>query len=84
MEAKKWFKDIYSRDGKKCKKCNDNKNLQVHHVLPIRNYPLLALDINNGIVLCKKCHDKTKCKEMRYAKKFFNLIGGFNNREAIT
>lgn len=80
LEAKKWFKEIYKRDGKQCKNCGYNKNLQVHHILPVRDYPLLILDINNGIVLCKKCHDKTKCKETRYAKKFFNLLKETNDR----
>ena len=81
-EAKQWFKDIYSRDGKICRVCGSDKGLQVHHILPIRKYPLLIGDSSNGIVLCKSCHDKTKFKEHRYARKFLNLIGEQKSRGA--
>jgi 5-methylcytosine-specific restriction endonuclease McrA len=76
IEAKKWFVEIYARDGRRCKVCLSGELLQVHHILPVRKYPLLALDVNNGIVLCKSCHDKTKFKEHRYAKKLLGLIKG--------
>lgn len=82
-EDKEWFKAIYKRDGRKCKKCGNTKGLEVHHILQFGDYPLLIFSVNNGIVLCKQCHHKTKHKEARYSKKFFNLIGGFWDREAI-
>ena len=82
LEGKRWIRNIYLRDGKQCKLCGNNKILEIHHILPVRKYPFLILDINNGIVLCKKCHDKTKFKEMEYAKKFLALIG-VNNMEGI-
>lgn len=73
-EAKEWFRKVYSRDGKLCRVCLSDLKTQVHHILPIRLYPLLALDPNNGIVLCQTCHKKIKRNEKRYAKKLFTLI----------
>lgn len=80
MEGKKWFKNVYARDGKQCRLCGEKKKLIVHHILPIRKYPFLIIDVNNGIVLCNPCHLKIKRNEMKYAKKLLNLIGA-NNRE---
>ena len=34
------------------------ERLQVHHIFGYKEYPELALDTGNGIVLCQFCHDK--------------------------
>jgi 5-methylcytosine-specific restriction endonuclease McrA len=34
-------------------------NLEVDHIIPLRDSLELALDINNGRTLCKSCHEKT-------------------------
>jgi thymidylate synthase (FAD) len=43
----------------KCKNCGDNKNLHLHHILPVYSHPELAYDKNNLEVLCKVCHEVT-------------------------
>lgn len=54
-----WRDQVIKRD-KFCQCCGyDNiENLEVHHDFGYKEYPELATDINNGIVLCKWCHDK--------------------------
>jgi hypothetical protein len=74
--AKEWFRYIYIRDGRKCKLCFSEIKTDIHHILPVRKYPLLIFDKNNGVVLCQPCHKKMKGKEFRYANKLFNLIQG--------
>lgn len=56
---KKWKYNILERDKYKCILCGDNKNIEVDHIKPLSLYPQLALDINNGRVLCRECHKKT-------------------------
>lgn len=63
---KEWRTAVFTRDDWTCKECNarSKKGLQVrleaHHVLPWCDYEDLRFCIDNGLTLCKKCHDKTK------------------------
>jgi predicted nucleic acid-binding Zn ribbon protein len=69
-----WRKKIFERDNYTCKLCGENHNiyLNAHHKIPVssiiilyniknfndaKNCPLLW-DINWGITLCEKCHNK--------------------------
>ena len=61
----KYFKDcttfrerVIARDGYKCRLCGSNIKIEAHHIFPRRDYPEWAGDINNGITLCEKCHQK--------------------------
>ena len=56
--AKKWRALILERDGNKCQKCANVKNLHVHHIKEFKDYPDLRWDINNGITVCVSCHEK--------------------------
>mgnify|MGYP006366380823 FL=1 len=70
---------ILDRDGKRCRKCNSTKNLQVHHTYYSGDknpwdYPDSCL-----ITLCKKCHekeheDKPIYKFLKIPKKKFKKI----------
>lgn len=55
-----WRKIVLSINGYKCKKCGCNSSkdnrLHTHHILNYSSHPELRTDVNNGIVLCKKCH----------------------------
>lgn len=52
-----WKDQVIKRD-KVCQCCGLNKHQQVHHMFGYKEHPELATDINNGVVLCKFCHDK--------------------------
>lgn len=52
---RKWRLAVIKRDGK-CVKCGRKDSLEAHHIKHFSEYPELALDLNNGITLCKKCH----------------------------
>ena len=52
-----WRKSIISRDGK-CVCCGHDKHLEAHHLFGYKENPSLAIDENNGVALCKFCHDK--------------------------
>ena len=42
-----------------CQCCGEQeKQLQVHHIMGLSDYKELACDTNNGITLCQKCHSK--------------------------
>ncbi|MED3549971.1 HNH endonuclease signature motif containing protein [Cytobacillus praedii] len=50
---------IYQREKGRCQRCKKfvfGKQAQVHHVVPIKENPLLKLEPNNLKLLCPECH----------------------------
>lgn len=52
-----WRGEVIARD-KVCQCCGLDKHLQAHHIFGYAEHPELATDVNNGLVLCKFCHEK--------------------------
>ena len=50
--------NVLSRDHYKCQCCGLKKKLHVHHIFSYKYYSSLRTDVNNGITLCKYCHQK--------------------------
>lgn len=48
--------DVIERD-RFCVVCGSAKNLTVHHIKPLKQYPQLAFEISNLVLLCKNCHE---------------------------
>lgn len=49
---------VHKSNEYKCKICNSNKELCVHHIIPVWMDATLAKDINNLTTLCKSCHTR--------------------------
>jgi len=52
-----WVRSVKTRD-KTCVCCGSKKQLNAHHILYKSKYPELSLNLNNGITMCKKCHEE--------------------------
>lgn len=52
----KWSLAVKERDGYICKHCGSNRWLHAHHIKPKAMHPELALEIDNGLTLCRDCH----------------------------
>lgn len=50
--------NVLARDNHKCQCCGLKKKLHVHHIFSYKYYSSLKTDVNNGITLCKYCHQK--------------------------
>jgi len=57
MQAQ-WREMVLEKDEYKCQKCGSKKNLIAHHIKPVKLFPLESCDVDNGIILCRKCHNK--------------------------
>ena len=56
-----WAAKVKTRDRLTCRICGKKggaASLEAHHIIPVKNDPngLYTLDVNNGITLCKTCH----------------------------
>ena len=57
-EMKTLKKKIHKRDIH-CQCCGETeKQLQVHHIMPLSDYPELNCDEGNLICLCQSCHNR--------------------------
>lgn len=77
-QYKKWRAKVRKRDSYKCQmpKCESKKAIKVHHILTWSKYPGLRFDVDNGICLCRKCHDSIAKQEHHYAKLFMSIVKG--------
>ena len=71
-EDREWADKVKDRDGRKCVICGETDRLNAHHKISfseiIEKFNIKTIedarkckilwDINNGITLCKSCHDK--------------------------
>ena len=77
FEYHEWIKNVFTRDGFTCQKCNKRGiELNAHHIKLFSEILIenniktigdaiscqILWDIHNGISLCKKCHKKTYLK----------------------
>jgi len=71
-----WKLSVLERDNWTCALCGerDRTNAHTHHIHPKRNHPELVYDVDNGIVLCPKCHEATYGAEHKYTDHFLSLI----------
>ena len=83
MFPKKWNalrKKIKKRDGNRCMfsdnkgRCRHKKRLQVHHIIPKKEAPILMWNEGNLITLCVKHHKIVTGEEANYAVTLTKLI----------
>ncbi len=60
IEFRLWREAVFERDDYTCRICmkRGKGTLHAHHLLSFKNFPKFRLAINNGVTLCKKCHQK--------------------------
>lgn len=54
---KSWGLIIRKSFNNQCQTCSSQAEIS-HHILHKSKYPALSLNVNNGIALCKKCHNE--------------------------
>lgn len=73
-EYQEWRLSVFRRDGFQCRICCSKREIQGHHILPKAKYFEKALDTDNGITLCRHCHEGIKGKEEQWAAIFIGKL----------
>ena len=89
FEYRLWRSDVFKRDWYKCQFCGYSKELRPHHKKTtkqiIEEYKIINFeealnceelwDINNGVTLCEKCHQKFHKRGRHRIPEHNSLIG---------
>jgi len=69
-------KQCKERDGNKCRIADDNctGRLEVHHILPYKDYPELRYKVNNCITLCHYHHPHSREDVKNLSPHFQELV----------
>ena len=51
---------VLERDGNVCRMCGAGPPLDAHHIAPRKEMPNDGYAVENGIALCKPCHEKAE------------------------
>lgn len=73
---KNFVKRVKRRDGHKCQMpgCESKIKLEVHHIKTVLEHEHLVLEDDNGITLCRICHDSITNKEDSYVATFQGIV----------
>ena len=78
-ELREWIADVKARDNYTCQVC-DNKNMInyvcAHHIKPKEEFPALAFDVDNGLVLCDSCHSSMHSNKPKRKEAYSNRTKG--------
>jgi 5-methylcytosine-specific restriction endonuclease McrA len=80
-EYKEWRLKVYKRDGFRCKMpgcISKTRDIAAHHIYPKKLFPEKQFDVQNGITLCRKCHEKTYGKEDQFIGMLVRVVQKMN------
>ena len=59
LKLSEWSRTVRLRDNNTCVCCEvQNEHLDAHHILYQSIFPEFSLMVNNGMTVCKTCHEK--------------------------
>lgn len=61
----KYKNAILKRDNEQCRSCGDTNNLEIDHIIPVKEDPTVAFSLANLQVLCQPCHRKKSASEAK-------------------
>ena len=66
-----WRNQVFRRDNYQCINCEMIGYIEAHHIKSWANYPDLRFEVDNGMTLCKKCHNEANKIQREIEKEAF-------------
>ena len=67
---KRWREIVLRRDEYRCQSCKrygvNREATEAHHIIPISSRPDLAHRLDNGVALCRACHNELEPRTGEY------------------
>ena len=75
---KDWRLAVYKRDKFRCQMpgCKSKSRIQAHHIRKWSTASALRYELDNGITLCRNCHDGISKAEEHYESLFIEIVRG--------
>lgn len=74
-EDKKFRRLVRIRDRNTCQLCGTKRGkMDIHHIKRYADSIMLRTCVDNGILLCKKCHKSITGREFFYATLFHEIV----------
>jgi hypothetical protein len=73
-----WARRIRREFNYACPRCNKKRNLEAHHIFPKHEFPKMREDLDNGIILCLKCHDEMHALLSKIPEEYYGEITRLN------
>jgi 5-methylcytosine-specific restriction endonuclease McrA len=66
-EYKDWRNNVFDRDNYTCQCCGEKSgDLEAHHIENFSSNEDKRFDVNNGITMCRKCHNPVEYNSFHY------------------
>lgn len=53
-----WQQEVWKKDNWTCRLCGNKRNIIAHHIQLFSKFPELRFSIDNGLTVCRSCHNK--------------------------
>lgn len=73
LEWRRFARAVRRRD-KGCRRCGATTALEIHHIIPFSEAPLLVMDMGNAIVVCRSFHQRIRGREWWWRKRLLKLV----------
>lgn len=73
-----WGKRIRREFNYCCPRCSKKRNLEAHHIFPKHEFPKMKEDLDNGILLCLKCHDEMHALLSKAPEEYYEEVTRLN------
>lgn len=78
-----WRERVLKRDNYSCQECGSIENLNVHHKKQYIDNIFLRDKANNGITLCKQCHDLAHPWNKKQIKTIIRKASNLSEAQAL-